>query len=40
MQKYKKQRDDAEAQKKYGEERFSKYKTNVQQDLSKFKQTV
>ena len=36
----KKQRDDAEAQKKYGEERFSKFKTNVNKDLTNYKKTV
>lgn len=40
MQKYKKQRDEAEAQKKYGEERFSKFKSNVNKDLTNFKKTV
>ena len=38
--KMKKQRDEAEAQKKYGEERFSKFKTNVNKDLTTYKKTV
>jgi hypothetical protein len=38
--KMKKQRDDANEQKKYGEERFSKFKTNVHKDLTTFKKTV
>ena len=36
----KKQRDEAEMQKKYGEERFSKFKTNVSKDITNFKKTV
>ena len=36
----KKQRDEAEAQKKYGEERFSKFKTNVNKDIMTYKKTV
>lgn len=36
----KKQRDDAEAQKKYGDERFSKFKSNVNKDLVTFKKSV
>ena len=36
----KKQRDDASAAQKYGEERFSKFKSNVNKDLITFKRTV
>jgi len=36
----KKQRDEAESAKKYGDERFSKFKLNVNKDLSTFKKTV
>ena len=36
----KKQRDEAEASKKYGEERFSKFKSNVNKDIINFKKTV
>lgn len=38
--KMKKQRDEAEAQKKYGEERFTKFKSNVSKDLTTYKRTV
>lgn len=33
----KKQRDDAITKEKYGEERFSKFKSNVNKDLISFK---
>ena len=36
----KKERDEAEQAKKYGEERFSKFKSNVNKDLLTYKKTV
>ena len=36
----KKERDEAEQAKKYGEERFSKFKSNVNKDLITYKKTV
>ena len=38
--KMKKQRDEAITKEKYGEERFSKFKSNVNKDLITFKKTV
>ena len=40
LAKMKKQRDDLEVQKKYGEERFSKYKTTATKDISSYKKSV
>lgn len=40
LAKMKKQRDDLEVQKKYGEERFSKYKTTATKDISNYKKSV
>lgn len=36
----KKQRDEAVVQQKYGEERFSKFKSNVNKDILTYKKTV
>ena len=36
----KKQRDEAESAKKYGDERFTKFKSNVNKDLSTYKKSV
>ena len=38
--KMKKERDELEKQKKYGEERFSKFKSNVSKDLQQQKKTA
>ena len=40
LAKMKRQRDEAKEQQKYGEERFSKYKTTVGKDLTTFKKSV
>ena len=40
LAKFKKQRDEALNDKKFGEERFSKFKSNVNKDLVTFKKTV
>lgn len=40
IQKLKKQRDDAKMEQKYGEERFTKFKSTANKDLSNFKKSV
>ena len=40
LSKMKKQRDEATTNLKYGEERFTKFKSNVNKDLITFKKTV